>query len=208
MCSLCVITFLKNAVEFIQCHILPTHRKYYFEMFKTEQIPKQKCKECGKLVSKTKIYCYSKTGCPNLKKKKTIEQLWTTCIKHGTWRKKKARLIKAKKSQRSSKRRRNVVVFWCEKSGWKFIIFIRLFCWCNHKRLLIFSSQKNCEYANLSMKHELSHAWVCALFFRRKSVIHNILECLNFQFQTDNNTLFPFLPQKASPFVTAFLAWF
>ena len=35
---------------------------------------KNKNEECGKLVSETKIYCYAKNGCPNLKEKKTIEQ--------------------------------------------------------------------------------------------------------------------------------------
>ena len=73
--SLCDYLFEECGRICTQCHILLTHRKYYFEMLKTEQIPKQKCKECGKLVSKTKIYCYSKTGCPNLKKK----QQWNNC---------------------------------------------------------------------------------------------------------------------------------
>ena len=75
---------------FTQCHTLHTHKKYHCKMLETEQIPKEECPNCGKMVSKMTIYSNAKNGCPKLRKSTSTVALA------------KRQLIKMQKTDRES----------------------------------------------------------------------------------------------------------
>ena len=53
---------------FTQCHALHKHKKYHCKMLETEQIPKEECLKCGKMVSKMMVYKHAKRGTQNQEK--------------------------------------------------------------------------------------------------------------------------------------------